>query len=244
MISFVYPWALTAAVCCVIMLTTYTVLLFHVRRGSRNKWITLVISLLLASRVGLGVEVTDNYIIFIRGKETDFLWHLNGVGYGFKITMFNLAHYLLADKYQQIAKTIPLRIKGKEVPPRSQCSAFIYYFLLVNNILSGILFAFSLALVFSNPDVKWIVITKVGSTYWVNLCAICSGIMLVNGVWKIKKFFALQDTIDNINQGMLLRHSAAFGLYLISTTAVAVIQTLWDLQVVSEDTFWIFYFGD
>mgnify|MGYP003353146145 CR=1 FL=1 len=65
-------------------------------------------------------------------------------------------------------------------------------------------------------------IFKLSVTYSTRLCAITSGVILVNGVLSIRRFFKEKNATDFINTAMLLRHGLAFGLYLVCTSASAI----------------------
>lgn len=62
------------------------------------------------------------------------------------------------------------------------------------------------------------------------ICPIISGVMLVGGVFKIRKFFKERKATDQINTPMLMRHAAAFGLYLFSTIVYTTGNMLYDLD--------------
>ena len=72
-------------------------------------------------------------------------------------------------------------------------------------------------------------VTKTASLYWVTLCAIISGVLLIWAVFKIRRFFKVHSATDFIDVPMLLRHAFAFGLYLLSTTAYAIMVMLGNL---------------
>jgi predicted membrane protein len=86
---------------------------------------------------------------------------------------------------------------------------------------------------FKDPSLAIEISTIVSSTFSESL-QIVSGVVLVNSVLKIKRFYRDKDMEDRLNTRTLLVHSTAFILYLISTILQMV---LWDLFVAfSDDT--------
>ena len=52
--------------------------------------------------------------------------------------------------------------------------------------------------------------------YLCGISEISSGIILVNSVFEIRKFFIKEDAKEYINLSELMRHALAFGLYMFS----------------------------
>ena len=57
------------------------------------------------------------------------------------------------------------------------------------------------------------------TSYLVGILQIASGIVLVKSVYSVHRFFKKNNAESYINTGMLLRHAAAFGLYLLTCSA-------------------------
>lgn len=132
---------------------------------------------------------------------------------------FNQAHFFLAYKYQGIAKRVPLALDGKQEEPPSTCEKVTYWSLFAANITFVVLRGTFLIVVFLNLRgvSNFVVTVKVIATTCMGICAIISGVMLVAGVIKIRKFFKEKEAEDSINLPMLIRHAVAFGLYLVSS---------------------------
>lgn len=59
--------------------------------------------------------------------------------------------------------------------------------------------------------------------YWLcMLCAIIAGITLVQSIFIIRQFYDQQDATSSMDFPMLLRHSLAFGIFLVFTIIMAV----------------------
>jgi hypothetical protein len=95
----------------------FLVILIHVVTGNHNKWLIMVVLMLMLSNVALMIT-----------SIIDFnMWDLHAVtfegimvqGYAWAVSdgFFSIAHFLLAMKYQAIATKIPTKLAGKtEVP--------------------------------------------------------------------------------------------------------------------------------
>jgi hypothetical protein len=62
------------------------------------------------------------------------------------------------------------------------------------------------------------------------VCAIISGAILITSLVKIRNFFKENELDDFLNTPMMLRHSFAYGLYLLSTTGACISTMLVDLN--------------
>jgi hypothetical protein len=129
--------------------------------------------------------------------------------------------------------------------------------LLLNNIAAGVVNGTASVLFYTTifvkgvfPPPRWINIAKTASVYWIALLAIISGVMLVVGVIRIRKWFKDKDSLNRMNTPAIIRHAIAFGLYLISTCLLAAAQTLYLIWPPNEDhpivdkVFGIVYFLD
>ena len=98
------------------------------------------------------------------------------------------------------------------------------------NIASGVVYGYTLVLFYRiiyigdgadaiGTGLKW---SKIFATFWVRICQVASGVILVRGILRIRRFFREQDAEDYINTAMLLRHGIAFSLYLFGTSLTAI----------------------
>ena len=69
---------------------------------------------------------------------------LLGVGLGVYYNLFNVSHFLLADKYSTIAKRIPAHLDGKPEPEVTSCDKATWWVLLICNSTSGLIYGYSL----------------------------------------------------------------------------------------------------
>ena len=160
--------------------------------------------------------------------ETDLMIILFGVGIGVYYTMFNVAHFLLAEKYSTIAKRIPAQLDGKPEPVVTTCDTVTWWVLLFCNVASGLVYGYSLipyyrhTLLGEDALGTGFTVYRITSTFWVRICSIISGVILIKGVSAIQSFFLERDAEDFIDLDMLRRHSLAFKLYLIGSVLTAV----------------------
>lgn len=103
-----------------------------------------------------------------------------------------MAHFYLAVKYQAIAKHVPAKIDGREQEPETTCNVVTYWALVASNITSvslrGVSFGF-LYIDYNVTDTEpsdFLVGLKVVVTFWMVICQIISGGMLVKGVSTIR----------------------------------------------------------
>lgn len=149
---------------------------------------------------------------------------------------FNLAHYLLAVKYLGIATKVPARLDGKPEQPESRFYTISYWFMLISNIVTALLFGVSITLFYSQllspsqSPVRWRKEFKILCSSCLAFCALTSGVLLVTGVIKIRKYLKIRNALDTINTGMLMRHALAFTIYLFAIAIWAGAEILFDIK--------------
>lgn len=118
---------------------------------------------------------------------------------GLLYTTFNLAHYLLAVEYHGIATHVPEILDRKPPTNQSTCAKVFHWFMLISNALSGVAYGFACAFFYLNlltqaeQPSKALKTAKITISYWLAFCAFTSGILLVSGVIKIRRFFKDHD---------------------------------------------------
>jgi hypothetical protein len=96
-----------------IMIMLYIVLFLHVWRGNNNKWLLMVCVMLLLSNIGAFFIGYSLYNIYVIGVVNQGLCIILGVGVALYYTMFGISHFLLAIKYREMSKNVPVIIEGK-----------------------------------------------------------------------------------------------------------------------------------
>lgn len=238
-----------------LLIMLYVAMVTHILEGNKNKWLLTVVSLLLISQIGVVVMGYAFLELFSYKKEYDVYIWLFGIGIGIYYLFFNVGHFMLAEKYSRIAHKVPAMIKGEPEKEVTCWDDFVHWFLWANNILSAIAYGYSLVpyyqiilLGYHGGEVgTFLVVYRIIATYWVRICSIISGYILVSSVIDVKNFFKERDAEDFINTPMLLRHGIAFSLYLIGTTVTAI--TLMFVNIYPEsqrayDVFSAFYILD
>jgi hypothetical protein len=98
----------------VILIIMYTVTLVHACRGSRFFLVILLVSLLIASNVGLILGDWTNTELYIKGHTQSWMVWLMGLSQPLWLTTFNVAHFLLGWQYRWLAFEIPIILQGSE----------------------------------------------------------------------------------------------------------------------------------
>jgi hypothetical protein len=204
----------------------YIFLLRHIHLGTQNKWLITVVGILIAyniALIGWGAMATR---LFVKGHRSAIDVDLFGFFVGMSAATFNVSHYMIAEKYQTIAKKVPTKLRGLPDPPVTKCEVVTDWSLLVINLLGGVMYGVTnigylqTALIHGNPPGTWAPL-RVSSLWLTRICALISGVILVKAIFDIKKFFEEKKAVSFIDTKMMLRHSAAFGLFLLFETLMA-----------------------
>lgn len=208
-----------------LMSVAYTVVLTHVLRGSNSKWLIRVIVILLVSQLFLIVFGAAWVKFWVKTDQTFLTDSLIACGIGLYYLFFNLGHFLLADKYGTIAKVVPATLDGQLTEPEPVFGKVTYWLLYASNIVSALSYGLACGLYYGLKEVEgrdvppWLEWSKIGVTYWVRICALIAGFVLVWAVIKIRKYFKEKNATDYLNTNMLWRHGISFGLYLATSMA-------------------------
>ena len=108
--------ALTAVTTGSILIVACVVLLYHIVNGNKNQWLINVTIMVLISQIGLIVMGYAFYELWQLEHHTETMIILFGVGIGTYYMLFNVAHFLLAEKYSMISKRIPAQLDGEPEP--------------------------------------------------------------------------------------------------------------------------------
>ena len=170
-----------------VLILMWLAVIIHVWKGSRNRWLLKVSSLLLISNIGM---VCLNAFTIPVVRDTDNNGWTNLRLWGVEISNsllfylpFNVSHLMLAYYYLEFSKG-PVRRQRK---PKSTCEKLTYMFLMAANVISPLIQCFAGYIYRSstNPttfeklllDFGWIAVGE---------CAITSGVILVYSVQKLK----------------------------------------------------------
>ena len=101
---------------------------------------------------------------------------------------------------------------------------------MASNVLSGLAYGYSLvpfyAIIYGLESqenlTSFLLVYKTSATFWVRICELLSGYILIRGILRIRNYFKEQDADDFIDTKMLLRHALSFSLYLIGTSCTAI----------------------
>ena len=99
---------------------------------------------------------------------------------------------------------------------------------MANNIVSSCAYGYSavpfytLVLIKKEKPGPGLITYRIITTFWVRVMSIVSGLILIKSVLQIRNFFKEHNATEFVNTNMLLRHGAAFGLYLVCTIVTAI----------------------
>lgn len=159
--------------------------------------------------------------MLIKGAVSQAYLVAFATGLALNLGLFNVSHFLIANKYQRMTTEIPAQILGNKDKPRER-SKIVFWTLLAFSVFGPMLQAFcgyrlrKVILAGGQPTDE---LSTFASTSYVCTGAsqTLSGVMLVSSVYKIKKFFRENNAEDCINTAMLWRHALSFGLFLASS---------------------------
>ena len=157
-----------------------------------------------------------------------------GISLGVYNASFNLSHYMIADKYYEICKRVPIMLNGLQETAPTLFSKVMFWVLCTLNVCGGLAVGVFYGLdnmcedahveFFCSPvpdgdnEIKSKAYIDPGRTwggYTSNACAFISGFILIAAVFKIRKFFRERDATEFIDTAMMVRHGLAFGLYVL-----------------------------
>jgi hypothetical protein len=95
-----------------IMTVVWIVVLMHVYRGNKNKWLMFMCTMLAFGEVGTFVAGWRNYGMEVNGIVTPRIIYELTAGKSVEYIVFCVAHFLLALKYRKMAINVPLLLEG------------------------------------------------------------------------------------------------------------------------------------
>jgi hypothetical protein len=120
---------------------------------------------------------------------------------------------------------VPVLIENKPEVPYSRCDSIKFWTLFSLNAGVPLFEIYTIVssttaahITMTNPS-EFTVIASPAASIIVGLLQCFSGYIMVKSVFSIRKFFKKRNATNYINIPMLLRHSVAFVLYLLSTVA-------------------------
>lgn len=213
-------WSL--AIVGLILAVTYSFVLTHTIRGNRNKWLLVNTALMLLSGVPFMMQSYGYTEMYVKNVKTPGIVWCISIGSGMSDGLQAIVHFLLAMKYRTIARDAPQVLDHKPIKPTTLGEKIFYWSMLVLNILSGPIKVYA-AVTFRmivnikkeqpGPFVSWMFNA---SWNFVGFCSIISGIILVQSVVKIRRFFKERGDEGYINTKVLCQHATCFGSYLVA----------------------------
>lgn len=127
-----YLWLSLVGVLVLIVMYFWTLL--HTCAGSKYKFvINLLVMLLLSNFATLCVVYTNWKLFYLHDYVEGYVWLL-ALSVGVQDCMFNISHFVLAQKYRGIAKKVPLLLE-KRRPQKPLKEVMIESLLMTMNIL-------------------------------------------------------------------------------------------------------------
>jgi hypothetical protein len=121
-----------------ILLAGYLWLLYHVRTGNKNTWLTWVTIMLVLTNVGKMMTWHVLAEIYLNGSISALAAAELGAGVALKYGFFTTSHFLLAKKYAAMARRIPSVLEGRPEIFPTRCEEVSGTVLMVLNIMAPI----------------------------------------------------------------------------------------------------------
>ena len=128
----VYLWLSLIGV--IVLLVMYFWTLVHTCAGSKYKFVINLLVMLLLSNLATLFVVYTNWKLFYVGDEQEATVWLLALSVGVQDCMFNISHFVLAQKYKNIADKVPLLLARRR-PQKPLKDVMIESFLMTMNIL-------------------------------------------------------------------------------------------------------------
>jgi hypothetical protein len=151
-----------------------------------------------------------------------------GYGAGLQFCMFNVSHFLLADKYWTMVRTVPAKLEGRVPEEKNTFQVIIYWTLLVLNTVLPLSTGYCIYLlryqvvVEGRTEAKSLETIQTLLTVLSTSLQVLSGVTLVATVAKIHSYFKSKDSEDAIDTKMLMIYALAFGIYTISVVVYVI----------------------
>ena len=128
-----------------IMTFVWLFILIHVYRGNANKWLMGMSTMLMFGEIGTFIAGWRNYSLAVNGIVTKtIIWELT-FGKSIEYCVFCTAHFLLAIKYRNMARNVPLLLTGKDAHIQTTLDKVFIAFLLCLNILAPLAASLAMA---------------------------------------------------------------------------------------------------
>jgi hypothetical protein len=119
-----------------IAVVLFIVLFVYIYRGNKNLWLLQVCAMLLLSNVGAFLIGFSLYNIYVIKNVTEEMCVILGVGVALYYLLFGISHFLLAVKYREMSKNVPVIIEGKTPETSTLCGKITFWVLLGLNIIA------------------------------------------------------------------------------------------------------------
>lgn len=177
-------------------------------------------------------------------KPSEFKLWLDGLAITCYYLPFNLAYFMLCEKYGMIHKRVPRVLDSKPEVPETNCEKAFSKVMLWCNYIAAPLYGLAVTLFYTQTEVKdnlnpsnALTAYKLGATYFERAVLIVSGVILLHAVFSIHSYFKRKNATDVINTGMLVCHGLAFGLYLLCTIVSAVFLFYYNINPGNQKVF-------
>lgn len=183
--------------------------------------------MVILASIGVGLMATAYKQHYWEHKDSFWVCLMLGFGSGMADGFQAIVHYMLATKYQLIARDMPVMFDGKDAKRQSECSKDVNRVLWFLNIVCGPLKGFA---TFWQRNIEWHKLDQPNSFQATTIvlmfdvdgfCEIVSGIILLSSVIKIRRFFRERDS-SQMDTSALCRHASCYVLYLFAVVAYFV----------------------
>jgi len=150
----------------VIMIVLWLIMLVHICRGNRNKWLFINVVMLLLGAVGSVLTGWTLYELTVRNVSKPAICYLFGVAVFLAYGMFSISHYLLAVRYRKMVRNVPLLLEGKPAKPETTRDRIVYWLLFFLNITAPFVVGCSLIAFRLQVNIKGLPPDK-----WISICS-------------------------------------------------------------------------
>jgi hypothetical protein len=223
--SWMYALDFSWIVAGIVASCVFVCLLVHIKKGNQNSWLTKVTSMLLISSVSSILVGISLYAMNVQELSAVIWIIIMEIGFGFHFAFFDAAHQMLAYKFSRMAINVPRLLEGQEEIKNTKGSKFMFKLITTLNFIAPIMYGvfggFTRDAILArhvNP-MPFIQTAFAVSIVFVIACVINSGVVLIVSVQRIRTYFVEKKAVDYINTGMLVRHAAAYGCFVVACIA-------------------------
>jgi len=216
----------------IMLFLIFLVTLVHVKNGSNYTFLKNLIYMLLVNNLAVLLAAYAQHQLYIQNDTRVSLIYLLNISFALQDCPFNVVHYLLGKRYDDISKDAPAILESGSMSleikeSRSKSNKVL---LVLNIVLPWLIPVFLI------PNDLCIIHDNICPTFaflsglipaLVGILAIISGFYLVKGVLQIRRFLVEHSTEVTVNTLSMILHAGSFGLYLVADVVQLVFYAMY-----------------